>query len=91
MSNNTRDQRRNLENRQDRRERIFGDGKVRLGDQSVDCIIFDISGNGARIGFYTPRRLPSQFVFEAADGTTFMARQRWQDGNVYGLEFVSRL
>lgn len=91
MSNNTRDQRPNLENRQDGRERVFGDGKVRFDGHSVDCIIFDISGNGARIGFYTPRQLPSQFVLEAADGSTFMVRRRWQNGNVYGLEFVRRL
>jgi hypothetical protein len=76
------------EKRDANRDRTLSDGRVVVNGRTVDCIFFDISETGTRIGFDTPTWFPSQVYVELPDGNRVLAERRWQRGNVYGLKFI---
>lgn len=79
------------EKRHGDRDRVLLGAKIKCDNTETDCVVLNISENGARIGFYRSTLLPNRFIFELADGTAYIAERRWLDGNVYGLQFISRV
>ena len=73
-----------------RRNRIFKRARVILGDgySTVECVVRDVSDNGARITIEDPIAMPGSFSFVFLDkGVVQAAVVRWQRGRNIGIEF----
>jgi len=67
------------------------EGRVVLDDNasSVECIMWDISDTGARIGFHGPVEIPLEFELQIPEeGATAKVRLVWAKGREYGVMFT---
>lgn len=66
------------------------EGRVVLGDMpSVECIMWDVSNTGARIGFDHPVEIPLEFELHVpAEGACAKVRLVWTNGREYGVMFT---
>ena len=83
------------ERRQSIRQKIFLGGRVVYfsnGRKSADCLIRDISYEGARIIFSNPVNIPDVVrLYIPHKKRTVSAHVRWRHGNEIGLAFSSRI
>lgn len=61
--------------------------KVHFGGSVVDCLVYDMSSEGARISTETPVQFPDEVTIELRSGALWSAVRRWQRGVEAGLEF----
>lgn len=76
--------------RAERRSRTLKSGAVVLTDWStIDCVIRDMSAEGARLRFMTVTRLPATFgVMVVGEALVYPAERRWVRGTDVGVRFV---
>ncbi len=77
--------------RSQRRNRVFIRGRIIFGNgfSTIDCMIRDLSGRGARISVEDQLAVPPTFSFAILDtGQVYTAARRWQRGRSIGLEFL---
>ena len=71
------------------RQSVLKIAKVVADAGVFDCIIVDLSSQGARIRFGAATALPEFVALRMADGTSFDAVRRWTRGEEAGLEFTA--
>lgn len=82
------------EGRKSNRKRAILAGKIIYNDlsTSVDCLIRNISEEGAKIEIGETMILPARFQFLVPQhGRTYKARIAWRQDNEVGLEFSSEM
>jgi hypothetical protein len=70
------------------RSRVLWPGKLTLAGATVDCIVLDVSANGARV---RADGLPTDIggvSLELARFGSFAAEMMWRDGSEVGLRFA---
>src|SRR5262249_40432089 len=79
---------------QDRRERVrdkvFLGGVAEINDRgsTMDCVVRNLSENGACVEFDSAARLPGQMQISIArKGRSFLAKLIWRQANRVGLAF----
>lgn len=72
------------------RRRVLKEGKVILSDWAViDCLVRDLSENGARLEFGGPTELPKAFrLFITSSNMLIPAELAWQRGLAAGARFT---
>lgn len=73
------------------RDRVLKGARLTFGTSVHDCVVLDISVDGARISLGVPIRLPQDVALHLRDGTIYPASQRWARGLEVGLEFTGDL
>ena len=77
--------------RQNTRDKVIYGGVAEIGErgESRDCVVRNISENGARIEFNNAVRLPKQQISLtiARKGRSFLARIIWWRDNFVGVAF----
>ena len=76
------------ESRRDQRVSVLKAGKVVFDNVLFDCMVLDISPNGARVRFSIPIALPESLVLRIRGGPSYPATRRWSRGTEVGLEFT---
>lgn len=78
------------ERRRHARARLLRRGRIvfRKGWASVDCVVLDISPDGARIKVGAMLGFPEHFELRVENGATREAVVRYRAGDVAGVEFV---
>ncbi len=78
------------QDRKDQRSRTLKTGRILLESGGViDCVIRDISEEGARIRIGATTPLPKRFRLQVvADGSITAAELKWQRGAEAGVGFV---
>ncbi|MGE4482852.1 hypothetical protein [Acidocella sp.] len=73
------------------RRRILKGGKLYFGAFSptvVDCLVIDLTANGARVETPEMTQVPELFKIQIGDAPARRARRCWAHGNAIGLEFL---
>jgi len=73
------------------RARCFKSGKLQYGGFSptvIDCLVVDMTPEGARVETGTMVRVPEIFALVLNDNVQRRARRCWAMGNQVGLEFL---
>ena len=82
-----------LDRRQNTRDKVIYGGVAEIGErgESRDCVVRNISENGARIEFNNAVRLPKEQISLtiARKGRSFLARIIWWRDNFVGVAFSS--
>jgi hypothetical protein len=81
-----------VERRREQRSRTLKSGKLLYGGVNptvIDCLIFNMSENGARVETNVTIDVPSVFSLRTNDNSERRARRRWAIGNEMGIEFLS--
>jgi PilZ domain len=82
-----------LERRQSARDKVIYGGVAEIGEQGAtrDCIVRNISENGASIEFSNVVKLPKEkmSLTIARKGRSFLARVIWWRDNFVGVAFSS--
>lgn len=73
--------------RRESRKAFLKRAQVVFEGAGIDCIVENMSGNGARVRFNNPIALPEVLALRFNDGTTHAALRRWAHGEVAGLQF----
>ena len=80
-----------LDRRQNTRDKVIYGGVAEIGErgESRDCVVRNISENGARIEFNNAVRLPKEQISLtiARKGRSFLARIIWWRDNFVGVAF----
>ena len=79
--------------RKDRREATTWPGRIAYnrGAQLRECIVRDISKDGARLALANVRALPSEFeLLILTTGEIFQAVAKWRRGREIGVYFVEK-
>ncbi len=80
-----------LDRRQSARDKVIYGGVAKIGEDggSSDCVIRNISENGAHIEFKNDVRLPREQILLtiARKGRSFLARVIWWRDNFVGVAF----
>ena len=80
-----------LDRRQNTRDKVLYGGVAEIGErgESRDCVVRNISENGARIEFNNAVRLPKEQISLtiARKGRSFLARIIWWRDNFVGVAF----
>ncbi len=66
-------------------------GRIVSNDRSssVECIVWDISDTGARIGFSQPAEIPLEFELEIpTEQASARVRLIWSNGKEHGVMFT---
>lgn len=73
------------------RKRMLRRGRIvfRNGYSTIDCIILDMSEQGARLQVSDWRSLPPAFELRLKNGLTFHAEVRFRRMDVVGVRFTS--
>lgn len=74
-----------------KRHRVMQQARILIGrDTFVDCVVRDLSRDGAKICLARAVVLPASFelIVAAHDLRTFTAHLRWQRGDFAGVAFV---
>ncbi|MBP0446817.1 PilZ domain-containing protein [Roseomonas sp. SSH11] len=74
--------------RRGRRDRVLKSAQVVFGGAAIDCVVLDISSNGARVSFSSPVEVPELLALRLNDGSTYPALRRWVRGTDMGLQFT---
>ncbi len=76
--------------RTERRIPTYQKAKVVLLDGStIDCVVWDLNANGARLRFPEPTSLPEMFRLLIPASDLFVAAEpRWAAGREVGVEFT---
>ncbi len=77
-----------VENRRAVRNSMIKGGQVVFGGSSLDCVILDLSRDGARLYRGTVADIPASVILRLPDGTARPAQRRWQRGAESGFEFL---
>jgi hypothetical protein len=79
------------ERRSGERFRTHLEGRIVLDDSSsfVECITWEISATGARIGFREPVEIPLEFELQIPEeDACAKVRLVWSNGKEYGVMFT---
>ena len=79
--------------RKERRETTTWPGRVAFerGAQLRECVVRDISKDGARLTLANPRALPDRFeLLILTTGEIFQAVAKWRRGRELGVYFVEK-
>ena len=79
--------------RKDRREATTWPGRIAYdrGAQLRECVVRDISKDGARLSLPNVRTLPSEFeLLILTTGEIFQAVAKWRRGREIGVYFVEK-
>jgi PilZ domain len=83
-----------LDRRQSARDKVIYGGVAEIGERgaSRDCVVRNISENGARLEFSNDIRLPKDrmLLTIARKGRSFLARIIWWRDNFVGVAFSSQ-
>lgn len=76
--------------REHERRRTLKEGRVILSESSsIDCVMRDLSAEGARLRFAGPTQLPERFqVLVVSEQALFPAERMWQRGLDAGIRFT---
>lgn len=73
------------------RDRVLKGAQISFGSSVLDCVVLDMSINGARISLGIPVSVPEILSLRLRDGTAYPAARRWTWGTEIGLEFTGGL
>jgi hypothetical protein len=79
--------------RKERREATIWPGRIAYdrGAQLQECVVRDISKDGARLTFAHPRTVPSEFeLLILTTGEIFQAVAKWRRGREVGVYFLEK-
>lgn len=80
-----------LERRSSERFRTHLSGRIAWDDnaRSIECIMHDLSGTGARLQFPNFAEIPLEFDLQISEeGASARARLIWTTGKEYGVMFI---
>ena len=80
-----------VERRREKRSRTLKLGKLLYGGVNptvIDCLIFNMSENGARVEISVMIDVPEVFFLRTNGNIERLARRRWGLGNQMGIEFL---
>jgi hypothetical protein len=69
------------------RERVIRAAQMIFGNSVVDCIVLDVSGEGARVSTGAPVPVPPELILRFRSGAAYRARRRWTKGLQIGLAY----
>jgi hypothetical protein len=69
------------------RETVLKSGQIVFRDIVIDCVILDISGEGARVRTAVMVPIPEQVTLRLRGGAVLPAVRRWARGTEIGLAF----
>ena len=81
----------NEQRRETRRRALIGARLVIGKTCTLDCVVRDISGAGAKLVFATPTVTPDQFEVVIANHGRFWARAAWRNGTAIGVQFIQNV
>lgn len=78
--------------RKSRRSQFTCPARISLGNgkSDVDCMVSDISDEGARIAVASDIELPKEFMVSFTLGGAIRCRMVWREGRHVGVRFVRR-
>jgi hypothetical protein len=68
------------------RHRLFMPAHLMAGDEVVDCVLVDISPDGAQVCLVAWADLPERVTLLLPNAGTRPMRRRWQQGSFIGFE-----
>lgn len=71
--------------RGEKRHRVLRGGKIIFGNSVIDCVVLDVSTNGARVRTNAVVQVPSEVVLRFRGGAAYKARRLWTMGLQMGL------
>ena len=77
--------------RQKPRETVLQKGQLVFRDSVIDCVVLDISAEGARVRTAVVVQLPEKLTLRVRGGAVLPAEQRWARGTEIGLAFAGQL
>jgi len=79
------------ERRQHGRAHVLRRGKIvfRRGHGGIDCVVLDVSPQGARLRVGAWLGLPDTFELRIENGAVYEARVRYRNVEQIGVEFVA--
>ena len=73
------------------RESVLQRGQLVFHDSIVDCVVLDISAEGARVRTSVVVQVPNRLTLRVRGGAVLPAEQRWARGAEIGLAFTGQL
>jgi PilZ domain len=73
------------------RQSVLQKGQLVFHDSIIDCVVLDISAEGARVRTAVVVQLPDQVTLRVRGGAVLPAAQRWARGTEIGLAFAGQL
>jgi len=73
--------------RRGRRNARFERARITFEGLAFDCLVENLSDNGARVRFGNPIALPELFVLRFQDGRSRPVERRWADTRVVGIRY----
>jgi PilZ domain len=71
------------------RHRVLKSGTIEFGGSAIDCIVRNVSTNGAALDVATPVGIPTTFSLAIPrDGLHFACRVLWRKERRIGVKFV---
>jgi hypothetical protein len=77
--------------RQKPRETVIQKGQLVFGDSIADCIVLDISAEGARVRTAAVMHIPERVTLRLRGGALLPAVRRWTRGAEIGLAIAGQL
>jgi hypothetical protein len=77
--------------RQKPRESVLQRGQLIFRDSVIDCVVLDISAEGARVRTAVVVQIPDRVTLKVRGGAVLPAVQRWARGTEIGLAFAGQL
>jgi hypothetical protein len=77
--------------RQKARESVLQKGQLVFRNSVIDCVVLDISSEGARVRTSVVVQLPDRLTLRVRGGAVLPAEQRWARGTEIGLAFAGHL
>ncbi len=77
--------------RQKPRESVLQRGQLVFHDSIIDCVVLDISAEGARVRTAVVVQIPDRVTLRVRGGAVLPAVQRWARGTEIGLAFAGPL
>jgi hypothetical protein len=77
--------------RQKPRQSVLQRGQLVFRDSVIDCVVLDISAEGARLRTAAVMQIPEQVTLRVRGGAILPAARRWTRGTEIGLAFVGQM
>ncbi len=77
--------------RQKPRESVLQKGQLVFRNSVIDCVVLDISAEGARVRTAVVVQIPEKVTLRVRGGAVLPAEQRWARGTEIGLAFAGQL
>ena len=77
--------------RSTQRFQVLGHAQLRAGHMVINCVIRDLSQDGARLGISASARIPAKSEFWLVQGgVKTRVVPRWREGNHIGVAFAKK-